>query len=123
VFTWLKQHEQVEKIYFPFDPDFAQYELAKQQMSGACGLLSFVIKASSVDEIEKFCEGLQHIIMAVSWGGHESLVIPKCAGMPKEDFGAAKQEHRMIRLYVGQEDAEYIIKDLERGFEKMKGNV
>lgn len=57
--------------------------------------------------------------MAVSWGGHESLVIPKCAGMPKDEFDAAKQEHRMIRLYVGQEDAEYIIKDLERGFEKM----
>ncbi len=50
-------------------------------MQGACGLLSFYIKASTIDEVEGFCENLQHIKMAVSWGGHESLIIPKCAGI------------------------------------------
>ena len=39
-----------------------------------------------MEAVEKFCESLQHIMMAVSWGGHESLVIPKCVGIQPEDF-------------------------------------
>ena len=74
----LKQHPKVEKVIFPFDESFPQYELAKKQMSGACGLLTFIIKADTVEQIEIFCESLKHILMAVSWGGHESLIIPKC---------------------------------------------
>ena len=88
-------------------------------MKGACGLFSFVIKAQTVDEIEKFCEGLQHILMAVSWGGHESLIIPGCASISKNDFDPANADHRMMRMYVGLEEAEYLIADLERGFGSM----
>ncbi|MEO7291577.1 MAG: aminotransferase class V-fold PLP-dependent enzyme, partial [Ginsengibacter sp.] len=76
VVNFLKQHPKVEHVIFPFDESFTQYQLAKQQMKGACGLLSFIIKANTIEEIENFCEGLQHILMAVSWGGHESLIIP-----------------------------------------------
>jgi len=119
VINYLKQHEKVEAVLFPLDESFPQYQLAKQQMQGACGLLTFIIKADTVQEIEKFCNSLQHILMAVSWGGHESLVIPKCAGMPAEEFDALNKEHRMIRFYVGLEEADYIIKDLEQGFERM----
>jgi cystathionine beta-lyase/cystathionine gamma-synthase len=54
--------------------------------------------------------------MAVSWGGHESLVIPKCASVKREEFDADNKEHRMLRLYVGLEEAEYLIKDLEQAF-------
>jgi cystathionine beta-lyase/cystathionine gamma-synthase len=119
VMEFLKQHPKVEEVLFPFDENFPQYHLAKQQMSGACGLLSFYIKANSIDEVERFCESLQHIMMAVSWGGHESLIIPKCAGIKREKFNAENKDHRMIRLYVGLEDAEYLIKDLDRTLEKM----
>jgi cystathionine beta-lyase/cystathionine gamma-synthase len=119
VVLWLKQHPKVERILFPFDESFPQYELAKKQMSGACGLLTFYIKADTVTEIETFCNSLQHIFMAVSWGGHESLVIPKCAGIERAAFNAANPEHRMIRLYVGLEDPDYLIKDLEQAFGKM----
>ncbi len=119
VINYLKQHEKVEAVLFPLDDGFPQYQLAKQQMQGACGLLTFIIKANTLQQIEKFCNSLQHILMAVSWGGHESLVIPKCAGMPVEEFDAVNKEHRMIRLYVGLEEPDYIIKDLEQGFEKM----
>src|SRR6185312_5223702 len=78
IVNYLKKHEKVERVIFPLDKDFPQYQLAKQQMQGACGLFSFVIKAEKVEEIENFCQGLQHILMAVSWGGHESLIIPGC---------------------------------------------
>ena len=117
VLSFLKQHQKVEEVIFPFDENFSQYELAKQQMKGACGLLSFVIKATAIDQIEKFCESLQHILMAVSWGGHESLVIPKCASIKHEEFDAANKDHRMLRLYIGLEEPEYLIKDLQQALE------
>ena len=119
VVSFLKQHPKVEKVIFTFDEDFAQYKLAKQQMKGACGLLTFIVKADTVYQVEKFCESLQHIYMAVSWGGHESLIMAKCSGMKREDFNAADPEHRMLRLYTGLEDADYLIADINQAFEKM----
>ena len=119
VVSFLKQHPKVEQVIFSFDESFPQYELAKQQMKGACGLLSFIIKATDINQIEKFCESLQHILMAVSWGGHESLVIPKCASIKREEFDAGNKEHRMLRLYVGLEEPDYLIKDLEQALEKI----
>jgi cystathionine beta-lyase/cystathionine gamma-synthase len=119
VVSFLKQHPKVEQVIFSFDESFPQYELAKQQMKGACGLLSFIIKATEINQIEKFCESLQHILMAVSWGGHESLVIPKCASIKHGDFDAGNKEHRMLRLYVGLEEPDYLIKDLEQALEKI----
>jgi cystathionine beta-lyase/cystathionine gamma-synthase len=119
VVAFLKQHPKVEGIIFPFDESFPQYALAKQQMSGACGLLTFIVKAETITQVEKFCEDLQHFFMAVSWGGHESLIIPKCSGIQPADFNAGNKEHRMIRMYVGLEDPGYLIKDLEQAFEKL----
>ncbi len=116
VVNFLKKHEKVEEVVFPFDEEFPQYELAKKQMTGACGLFSFYIKTDSIKEIESFCEGLQHILMAVSWGGHESLILPGCASVKEEDFNTAERDHRRLRMYIGLEDAEYIIDDLKRGF-------
>jgi len=120
VIDYLKQHPQVEKVIFPLDENFPQYELAKSQMTGGCGLLTFIIKADTAKAIETFCESLKHILMAVSWGGYESLIIPRCAGIPPEKFIAQSQEHRMLRLYCGLEEPEYIIQDLEEGFKNCR---
>lgn len=119
VADYLKQQAMVEKIIFPFDENFEQLELAKRQMKGACGLLSFVMKAKNIETIERFCEALRHILMAVSWGGYESLIIPGCAGIAREKFNVALQEHRMLRLYCGLEDADYLITDLDRAFKQI----
>lgn len=112
VVTFLKQHPKIDKIIFPFDPSFPQHELAIKQMRGACGLLTFTIKNGTCEAITKFCESLKHILMAVSWGGHESLIIPKCAGIDPKEFEAANIEHQYIRMYVGLEEASYLIADL-----------
>ena len=113
VVQYMKQHPKVESILFPFDESFPQYQLAKQQMKGAGGLFTFVLKSGKMESIVSFCENLKHIMMAVSWGGHESLVIPKCASLKPADFKPDNPEHRYIRMYVGLEDAQYLIKDLE----------
>ncbi|HET9746993.1 MAG TPA: PLP-dependent aspartate aminotransferase family protein [Chitinophagaceae bacterium] len=122
VLKFLKQHPKIERVIFPFDESFSQYELAKQQMTGACGLMTMVLKTKKREEIVKFCEGLQHIMMAVSWGGHESLVIPKCSGIPVPEFDPSNPAHRYVRLYVGLEDAGYLIKDLAQALEKSHEN-
>jgi cystathionine beta-lyase/cystathionine gamma-synthase len=112
VIRFLKDHPRVEKLIFPLDPSFPQYELARTQMTGACGLITFILRTDNSQTIEIFCESLKHILMAVSWGGHESLILPKCAGMRPADFDAQNAEHRSLRLYVGLEDAGYLIADL-----------
>jgi cystathionine beta-lyase/cystathionine gamma-synthase len=116
VLEYLKTVDRIESLIFPLDPSFPQYNLAKEQMSGACGLISFYMKAQIVGEIEKFCNSLKAFRMAVSWGGHESLIIPKCAGTPQADFNPHNPTHRMLRLYVGLEDPDFLIRDLAQGF-------
>lgn len=120
VIEFLRSCPKVEKVIYPFDESFDQYELAKKQMKGAGGLLTFLLKAKTLQQIELFCNSLQHILMAVSWGGYESLIIPKAAGIQSGDFNEANPAHRMIRLYVGLEEAKYIVDDLQQAFDKME---
>jgi len=118
VISFLKQHHKIEGVLFPLDESFPQYTLATKQMTGACGLFTFILKANKIESIVKFCESLQHIMMAVSWGGHESLVIPKCCGINANDFDPNNREHRYVRMYVGLEDPKYLINDLEQALSK-----
>lgn len=112
--AYLKNHPRIGRVIFPLDEDFEQYDLAKEQMSGACGLITFTLKGGTVESITRFCESLRHFLMAVSWGGHESLIMPRCASMKPEDFRAEEEEHQFIRMYVGLEDAAHLIADVEQ---------
>jgi len=114
VVNFLKQHEKVDTVLFPFDESFPQHQLARTQMRGACGLLTFTIKHGTCESITKFCESLKHILMAVSWGGHESLIIPKCAGIHPGDFDRSNIEHQYIRMYVGLEEPSYLVADINQ---------
>jgi cystathionine beta-lyase/cystathionine gamma-synthase len=114
VVSYLKQHPKIEQVIFPFDDSFKQIELARQQMEGACGLVTLVLRVDTMQQIVTFCESLKHMLMAVSWGGHESLVIPRCASLQPGAFDVTNLEHRMIRLYVGLEEPEYLIADLDQ---------
>lgn len=116
VLAFLKDHPLVEEVIFPLDESYPQFELAKKQMKGACGLITFYMKAKTIHEIEAFCEKLKHFRMAVSWGGHESLIIPKCSSLDPMDFDPANRSHRMLRIYIGLEDADYLIRDLRQAF-------
>ena len=116
IINYFKTNNKVEEVIFPFDNAFPQLELAHQQMSGACGLLTIVLKDIDLPGIEKFCQTLKHFKMAVSWGGHESLVIPRCVGIKISAFNNQLKEHRMLRFYIGLESAEYLINDLEGAF-------
>ena len=88
-------------------------------MKGASGLLTVAIKAESHAQIERFTFDLKHFLLAVSWGGHESLVLPKCAGLRPEEFDPNQQEHRLIRFYIGLEEADFLIDDLAQALDKL----
>ncbi|MBE9662603.1 trans-sulfuration enzyme family protein [Mucilaginibacter myungsuensis] len=116
----LQQHAAVDQVIWPFLPSFKQAELAHQQMQGCGGLFSFTLKNSSLQKIEAFCDALQHMLMAVSWGGHESLIIPAIATIAADDYDANNYRHQLIRMYVGLEDAEYLITDMEGALSALK---
>jgi cystathionine beta-lyase/cystathionine gamma-synthase len=88
-------------------------------MKNAGGLFSVVLKVKTLREVELFCNSLKRFFMAVSWGGHESLVIPSAVSTKPEDFDINNSTHRLIRFYVGLEDSEYLIDDLKQAFEKI----
>jgi cystathionine beta-lyase/cystathionine gamma-synthase len=111
---WLAKHPAVDKVIWPFNANFKQHQLARKQMQGCGGMFSFTLKNPSVQKIEDFCDKLQHILMAVSWGGHESLIIPSIAGVSLNDYDPDNPRHQLIRMYVGLEDADYLIRDLEQ---------
>jgi len=119
IVDYLASHPKIEKVIFPFHSSFPQRELAKKQMKNAGGLFSIVLKVKSISEIETFCHSLRRFLMAVSWGGHESLIIPSVVSFPAKDFDAGNPHHRLIRLYVGLEDPDYLIADLKQALEKI----
>lgn len=119
VIAYLNAHPKVEKVLHPFSKDNKDLELAKKQMKKCGGLFSIVLKDSSLEQIEKFCNSLKHILMAVSWGGYESLIIPACAGISKAEFDPTNNRHTLIRVYVGLEEPAYIIGDLEQALAKV----
>jgi cystathionine beta-lyase/cystathionine gamma-synthase len=112
--TWLQQHHAIDRVIWPFNDDFKQAELAHEQMQGCGGMFSFTLKHPSLEKIETFCNRLKHILMAVSWGGHESLIIPTAATISKDEYDENNERHQLIRMYVGLEEADYLIGDLEQ---------
>ena len=73
------KHPTIEHVYYAFSASNPQQELAQKQMAKGGGQFSAVVKADSIDQIETFCNKLQRFLLACSWGGHESLVLPTCA--------------------------------------------
>ena len=109
---YLSDHPKIEKLIFPFHPSHTQYDLAKRQMSGCSGMFSVLLKTDSFEKIEKFCESLRMFLMAVSWGGFESLVFPAIAMFEQGSANESDVPWNLVRLYIGLEEPEELIKDI-----------
>lgn len=77
------------------------------------------LDVNSAGQLEEFCNRLKRFLLAVSWGGHESLAFPVCAGMPTENFDASNVEHKLVRFYIGLEDPNVLLKDIEQSLESI----
>ena len=120
VVAYLKQRAEVAEILWPFLPQHPQYELAKKQLRNNTGQFTIRLQTDDIKEVERFCDSLQHFLMAASWGGHESLIYPMAAAYKDGNYKASLP-FTLIRFYIGLEEAAYLINDLEQAFLKMKG--
>ena len=120
---YLEEHPLVERVYYPGLPSHPQHELAKRQMRGFGGMLSFELKGGLEDAV-RFVESLKIFALAESLGGVESLIeLPALmthASVPKEEREKVGIRDSLIRVSVGIEDVEDLIEDLERGFEAVR---
>ncbi len=121
VAAFLAAHPRVARVWYPHLPDHPQHALALRQMHQPSGLLSFALRAADGAAIERFCDALARFLLAVSWGGYESLLCPMAAFLPAgaplgSEPGRAPAE--LIRLSIGLEDAEVLIADLAQALER-----
>lgn len=114
VVAFLKGHPAVRSVLYAWDADSPQAELARRQMTWNGGLFSIHLATDDIGRIERFCEALQFFKMAVSWGGHESLLMPACAFYPVSYDGVRTYPPDLVRLYIGLESAEVLISDLKQ---------
>ena len=114
IIEFLKTHPQIERIWYPFDENNPQFELANKQMKMPMGMFTIALKNRNIKAIKEFCESLKYFLIAVSWGGHESLLMPKCAFVEQDD-----PQVNMVRMYIGLEDVEVLLEDLEQGLSKL----
>jgi len=114
---YLENHPKVESVRYPMLPSFPQYELAKKQMRGAGGLLSVYLKADVIEQMEAFFHRLQRFLLAVSWGGHESLILPTAAFYKIPGVPDSPLPFTLVRFYIGLEDPQWLIEDLEQALE------
>ncbi|WP_207435721.1 trans-sulfuration enzyme family protein [Sabulibacter ruber] len=118
VVAFLQQRKEVAEVIWPFLPNHPQYQLARKQMRNNTGQFSIRLQADTLEQVETFCDSLQHFTMAASWGGYESLIFPVAASYTSGGFKPSLP-FTFIRFYIGLEDAEYLMRDLEQAFQKM----
>lgn len=116
VAQFLEGHPKVKKIHWPGLKSHPQHALAQKQMKRVAGLMSIELDAQDEAAVERFCDNLKTFLIAVSWGGYESLQWPVCALKGPSGY-YTDLPFTMIRLYVGLEDPELLIADLEQALE------
>ena len=115
---YLEDHPKIDTVYWPGFENHPNHEVAKKQMSGFGGMISFVPKGGDYEEAIKIVEKLQLFTLAESLGGVESLVGHPASmshgSIPKEEREKNGVVDALIRLSVGIEDVEDLIADLEQ---------
>jgi cystathionine beta-lyase len=118
VARFLETHPKVKIVHWPGLESHPQHALAKKQMKRVAGLMSIELDAPDVAAVERFCDNLKTFLIAVSWGGYESLQWPVCALQGPSGY-YTDLPFTMIRLYVGLEDPNELIADLEQALEQV----
>ena len=114
----LRNHPKVGKVYWPGFEDHPNHAIAKKQMRGFGGMLSFELKDDSVEEAMRVLSSTKIFSLAESLGGVESLINHPAsmthASIPKEERIKNGLNDSLIRLSVGIEDADDLIEDLKQ---------
>lgn len=121
VAEYLAKHPKVERVYYPGLENHPNHDVAKKQMSGQFGgMVSFTFKSGAKADAIKFLEDLRVFTLAESLGGVESLAnhpaLMTHASIPEPKRKEIGITDDLVRLSVGIEDAEDLIKDIEQAF-------
>ena len=117
VAKFLAEHPRVEKVYYPGLPAHPDYALAKRQMSGFGGMVSFQFKGVYAD-VDKVVRRFKFFALAESLGGVDSLVCHPASmthgSIPKDIRESRGLTDALLRLSVGIEDVDDLLADLEQ---------
>jgi len=121
VAEFLESHRDVARVFYPGLASHPQHELAKRQMSGFGGMVSFVLNGPQSRGLD-FAHRLRYFSLAESLGGVESLICHPArmthGSIPKEDRERRGVTDGLLRLSVGIEDVSDLIDDLKRALAK-----
>jgi len=120
VAEFLEQHAQVRRVHYPFLKSHPQYAIAREQMSGGGGMVTFEVEGTGEDA-RRVSEAMCLFTLATSLGGVESLVsipvLTSHAMIPAEARAKMGVTEQMVRLSVGIENADDLIADLDHALE------
>ena len=125
IVNFLNHQKKIKEILYPYKPSSKNYKLWKKYYTGATGLLSIVIKSKSKASVVRFVNSLELFGIGYSWGGFESLAILQELKKNTEYtkgrkyFKYDKDEH-IVRLHIGLEDPNDLIKDLKNSLKLIK---
>jgi len=115
---FLRNHSKVGKVYWCGFEDHPGYAIAKKQMKGFGGMMSFELKDNSMEAAAKVLGSTKIFALAESLGGVESLINHPAtmthASIPREERIKNGLNDSLIRLSVGIEDADDLIEDLKQ---------
>lgn len=115
---WLTTHPAVDLVHYPGLKSHKGHEIAKKQMNGFTGMISFTLKNNTTEAAHAVVAKFKLFALAESLGGVESLVGHPAtmthASIPAEVRKASGVEDSLIRLSVGIEDVDDLIADLEQ---------
>ncbi len=120
---FLESHPKIERVYYPGLESHPQHELAKRQMHGFGGMISFELKGDVRDAM-RFVESLELFALAESLGGVESLVeIPALmthSSVPEDERKRIGISDTLIRMSVGIENIEDLMEDVRRALHTLE---
>jgi cystathionine beta-lyase len=118
VANFLAGHPKVDKVYWPGFPTHANHDVAKRQMRGFGGMISFTLRGDRMEDATQVLSGTNLFSLAESLGGVESLLGHPAsmthASIPREERLRNGLADTLIRLSVGLEDASDLVEDLRQ---------
>jgi cystathionine beta-lyase, bacterial len=119
VADWLAEQPEVLRLMHPGREGDAFHDLWMRYFTGASGLFGFIIGETDRSKLARLFDGLSLIGMGSSWGGFETLMIPTNPTINRTATRWAP-EGQTMRIHVGLEDPEDIIREIRDGFDRMQ---
>ena len=114
---WLESHPEVIKVHFPALKSHAGYSLWQRNYTGTTSLFAFELPKRDRRKLADFLDNLQFYGMGYSWGGYESLLIPK-SPQTTRPYSGWPNDHQLLRIHVGLEHIDDLIEDLYAGIQR-----